>query len=454
MSQLDHYHIKKLFILLFYITMPAECLAEVLSNLWTHPDRIPILCVAPNSALLAFAEDRIIITNNDGGYINCTLRRSLDNGVTWTLPQTIVTDGTNTFSCGAAVVDVATGKIFFFTGWSLFGDGENAIDNGTAVNTKHIFVLTSSDNGTNWSTPVDISASVKHRGWNWCDPGPATGLQLDNGRLIVPFYYSTGLSYYPSVMYSDDHGATWQSSNGATNNVPGYNECSVAALTNGVLMMIARNNTANPGKMGIATSSDLGLTWSAMTNSGTLNDPGCEGCLIRYTKPPYYGKARLLFSNPPQSISGDRSQLAVRVSYDEGNSWTVAKPCFLTLSAYSALTILSNGNWAILGENGTNSYFDHITFISDTLSNLTSGVDQLDPLTNLPPVLTITASGPNVVVAWPTSLTNALLLQNNKLTSNGWVLTGKTNIAQVGTGQYQLRFTPTNSSRFFRLTSP
>src|SRR5580692_6639112 len=159
-------------------------------GLWATPDRIPVLCVAPNGGLLAFAEQRAAAS--DSGYINASLRRSMDNGTNWTPLQVVGGDGSNTYSCGAVVVDQTNGTVFFFVGRSLAGDTEAMIDAGTSVDTKRIYLYSSTDSGTNWSGPTDLSASVKKAGWNFCDPGPGTGIQLSTGRLIVPWYYTIG----------------------------------------------------------------------------------------------------------------------------------------------------------------------------------------------------------------------------------------------------------------------
>jgi sialidase-1 len=418
-------------------------------GLWTTPDRIPVLCVTPNGGLLAFAEQRAAAS--DSGYINATLRRSMDNGTNWTPLQVVGGDGTNTFSCGAAVVDQTKGTVFFFVGRSLAGDTEAIIDAGTSVDTKRIYLYSSTNSGTNWSGPTDLSPSVKQPGWSFCDPGPATGIQLASGRLIVPWYYSVLTNYYPSVMYSDDHGATWASSVGATNNIAGYDECSVVALTNGNLMMIARNDTGIGSTMGISISTDSGVTWSAITNSATLNDSGCEATFIRYTAPPGYGKTRLLFANPNSAIPNNRANGTVRVSYDEGQTWSVSKTYYPNLYGYSSLVILPNGNWALLAENGTSWYYSQISFLSDTLSNLTSGADALDPIVGQSrPTLSLILSGTNLLFSWPASATNFSL--QSSLTVNGWTNMAGTGSETVSNGQNQLSL-PNIGNGFFRLIS-
>jgi len=430
--------------------MCQGCKAQpfIVSALWTTPDRIPILCVATNNGLLAFAEQRA--TASDAGYINATLRRSQDNGTNWTPLQVVGGDGSNTFSCGAVVVDHTNGTVFLFVGRTLAGDTAYTISAGTSVDTSRIYLYTSTDSGTNWSGPTDLSSSVKKAGWSYCDPGPATGIQLATGRLIVPWYYTVNMTnVYPSVMYSDDHGVTWTSSFGATNNLPGYNECSVVALTNGNLMMIARNGTGIGTTMGISISADSGVTWGAITNSATLNDSGCEASFIRYTAPPGYGKSRLLFANPNSAVPNNRANGTVRVSYDEGKTWAVSNVYDPGLFGYSALAILPNGNWALLAENGSSYYYDQISFLSDTLSNLTSGADMLDPITNAAPKLSISIVNTNLVFYWPTSSITYTLQESLKPGPINWV--NATGVLSITSGRNQFLLPYSNLNYFFRL---
>jgi sialidase-1 len=419
----------------------------VVNALWTSPDRIPVLSVAPNGGLLAFACQRAAAS--DSGYNNVTLRRSLNNGTNWTLLRIVAGDGTNTYGVGGVVVDHTNNNVFFITAWNLATDTEQTIDNHTSTDTVRVFICSSTDSGTNWSGPTQITSMVKKTNWDFCAIGPGNGIQLSTGRLIVPWYYSILTNYYPSVIYSDDHGITWTSSIGATNNMPGYNECNVVALTNGNLMMIARNNTGIGTTMGISISTDAGVTWSATTNSATLNDSGCEASFIRYTAPPQYGKTRLLFANPNSAIPGNRANGTVRVSYDEGQTWTISKVYYPNLFGYSALTILPNGNWALLAENGTSSYYDQISLLSDTLSNLTGGADSLDPIVGQSrPTLSLISSGSNLLFTWPASATNFSL--QSSLTGNGWTNTAGTGSESVSNGQNQLNL-PRTGSGFFRL---
>jgi sialidase-1 len=81
---------------------------------------------------------------------------------------------------------------------------------------------------------------------------------------------------------------------------------------------------------------------------------------LRYTLAAAHGRNRLLFSNP-----ADRSQrvrLTVRLSYDEGKSWPVARVLHQGPAAYSSLVVLADGRIGCLYERGVKSPYETITF--------------------------------------------------------------------------------------------
>jgi sialidase-1 len=64
--------------------------------------------------------------------------------------------------------------------------------------------------------------------------------------------------------------------------------------------------------------------------AGELVEPVCQASFIRFTKQPEFTKNRLLFANP---ASTRREKMTIRVSYDEGQSWLVAKEIYTGPSA-------------------------------------------------------------------------------------------------------------------------
>ena len=88
-----------------------------------------------------------------------------------------------------------------------------------------------------------------------------------------------------------------------------------------------------------------------------------------------YEKNRLLFSGPASSIS--RVNMTVRVSYDEADTWPVAKTINPGGSAYSCLTVMKDGTIGLLYENGKRIPCERISFARFNLEWLTDGKDRL-----------------------------------------------------------------------------
>jgi sialidase-1 len=183
-------------------------------------------------------------------------------------------------------------------------------------------------------------------------------IQLRSGRLLVPAYYVelSGKHYADYVFYSDDHGKSWH--RGGTVDGP-MDECQVVELNDGTVMLNMRSSRRT-GRRAISFSKDGGLTWSPLVDDPTLVEPVCQASILRY--PDTAGRTRLLFSNPAREKHNDRTHMSVRVSYDEGKTWTVKRLINPGLSAYSCLTVLPDGSIGCLYERGTKRYSDQMTF--------------------------------------------------------------------------------------------
>ena len=69
--------------------------------------------------------------------------------------------------------------------------------------------------------------------------------------------------------------------------------------------------------------------------------------------------------------------MTVRLSYDEAESWPVAKPLHAGPSAYSSLAVLPDKTIACLYEQGDETAYDTLTLARFTLDWLTDGADAL-----------------------------------------------------------------------------
>jgi len=246
--------------------------------------RIPALVVTNQGNILAFAEARKMGCS-DTGDIDLVMRKSTDNGKTWSDLKIIWDDGENVSGNPAPVVDEETGHIHLLTTWNNGNDKESDIINETSIASRDIYHQVSTDEGENWSKPKNITKSVKLPNWTWYATGPVHGIQLKkglhNGRLIIPSDHIEAKThrYYSHIIYSDDHGATWQL--GGTSPLDQVNESTVVELSNGDILLNMRNyaRSQSPVRQ-VAISHDGGLTWENQHLEEELPEPLCQAALL------------------------------------------------------------------------------------------------------------------------------------------------------------------------------
>lgn len=320
--------------------------------------RIPAIVTAPNGDVVVAIDERVtscgdLKWNND---INIVMRRSADNGASWSGIETIVDYPVGqSASDPSMIVDRVTGNIFLFFNYM---DLENESD-------VYYFRLTQSrDNGKTWSEPVDITSQISKPEWqnNFKFITSGRGIQTISGKLL---HTLVNLENGLHVFGSDDHGESWYLIN--TPIVPG-DESKIVELTDGTWMINSRVNGA--GIRYIHTSSDQGANWHTAPDSALI-DPGCNASIIRYTSADGGAdKNRLLFANAKST--DDRINMTMRISYDEGKTWTAGKTIYEGSSAYSSMTVLANGDIGLFFEK--DNYHEN-TFVSISMEWLTDGAD-------------------------------------------------------------------------------
>merc|ERR1711939_1066700 len=113
--------------------------------------------------------------------------------------------------------------------------------------------------------------------------GLTNGVQLSSGKLVVP--QRNGCNAHKAdgahALWSDDHGATWQAGATTPDTAAGntVNECQLAPLANGSLLMIARSQQDDVALNRVSTlSADQGKTWSVPRVERELSGYAtCEG---------------------------------------------------------------------------------------------------------------------------------------------------------------------------------
>ncbi|MFE5320942.1 exo-alpha-sialidase [Paenibacillus sp. NPDC056579] len=335
-----------------------------------HTFRIPSDLTTSSGTLLAFAEGRKN-SASDTGDIDLVLKRSFDEGRTWQPLQIVCNDGVNTCGNPTPVQDESTGRIWLFMTHNYGEDTIEEINNGTSRGVRTIWSSYSDDEGATWSAPVNRFNEVQQPNTRWDATGPGIGIQLRHGphkgRLVIP---AIGRN-----LQSDDHGLTWQESG----RMPaGTNEATVVELTDGTLMHNDRLSTHQEvRRRAISTSSDQGASWSPIRYAAELIDPICEASIIRYMPADNgQGNRMLLFANPADE--NRREKMTLRLSEDDGATWTMAKTVFKGPSAYSSLTVLPNGHVGLLFEGGENNAYEKIMFATVNLAWLSVVEPDLD----------------------------------------------------------------------------
>lgn len=333
--------------------------------------RIPSVIATTKGTLLAFAEARRTGAG-DAGDIDLVVKRSHDHGDSWSRMQVVGDNGPNTFGNPCPVIDRNTGTVLLLTTQNRGTDREKDIIAGTSGASRTVWAMKSEDDGVTWSAPVEITTSVKRPDWTWYATGPGIGIQTTSGRLVIPANHAeAGTGVHRShLFFSDDGGRSWRLS---ASSEAGTNESQVVELT-GRLMVNMRNHPAKLENFRmVATSADGGETLSVAYPDRALIEPPAQASILRMTSAKGEDRNRLLFANP---ASTKRERLTVRLSYDEGRSWPVARVIHEGPAAYSSLVAIPPVSIGLLFERGDRSPYERITFARFTPEWLSEGTDR------------------------------------------------------------------------------
>jgi sialidase-1 len=328
-----------------------------------HEYRIPGIVTSNAGTLIAFCDARMRKEGDPPNDIDLVMKRSTDRGRTWSPLRTLVDNGLGAAADSCGFVDRQTGTIWIFSVYAPEGVGSYNAADGIAGATFQFKAITSDDDGLTWSQPTDFTPMMKRPEWAAGSTGVGSGIQMRNGRLILPRYSAdyrrprTTREVTDSfVCYSDDHGKTW-AIGGLVPSSGDTNECQVVERSDGSLLINMRGRIGNNRKSAI--SKDGGVTWSQPVEETTLVEPRCQGSIFALPAGGAGGKPTLIFSNP---ASLKRENLAVRLSLDEGRTWSAAKTLHAGPAAYSCLTVLSDGTAGCLYEAGEKRPYEKITF--------------------------------------------------------------------------------------------
>jgi sialidase-1 len=308
--------------------------------------RIPGLCVTPGGRVLAYCEART--APGDWAPSDILLRASDDGGEAWGAPQTLARHADYGPSCmnnPVAIADRVAGGVHLLC----------CHDYGRAYHRR------SDNDGRTWGAPVEITATFEAfrsaYAWTVLAIGPGHGIQRASGCLLAPVWLSNSpqRAHHPSrvgVIYSDDHGATWLAGELVPDDIPSSNETAALERADGSVLLNMRNRGAGLRRAITASPTGIG-PWNPPRYDPVLWEPRCFAGLCRADA------RRILFVNPatlpPEGRperDGERRNLTVRLSYDEGETWPVARCLDPGPAGYADVAALPDGSLLCLYERG------------------------------------------------------------------------------------------------------
>jgi len=322
-----------------------------------HTFRIPAVVLAPNGSLLAFCEGRKT-SGKDHGDIDLVMKRSADQGKTWSSLKLLQDEGGEaliTLGNPVPVVDSSDGRVHLVY----------------CRNNSEVFHTWSDDSGETWSPPVGISQGLTKEAWGWYATGPGHGIRLSSGkqagRLVIPANHRIGAkgddkgSYGSHVIYSDDGGKSWRmgaiagEANGIHPNETTALELQPGADGNSRVYFNTRNNRGeNPLGRASLVSEDGGRTFAgACLPIADLDVPAVQGSSLRWSD------GRVFFSAPRGK---KRENLTLWESRDETSTWQPFQLVQAGPSAYADLVKTGDGKLGVLYENGAEGASERISF--------------------------------------------------------------------------------------------
>ena len=347
----------------------------------SHTYRIPGLATTNKGSLIGVYDVRRRSGGDLPGDIDVGMSRSTDGGRSWEPMRVIMDMGSDPawrydgIGDPAILVDRQTRTIWVTATWSHGNRSWRGSGPGlTPEETGQLMLVRSDDDGLTWSKPINITKQVKKPEWCFLLQGPGKGITMRDGTIVfaAQFQDTPENKRLPrsSILYSKDHGETWQIGTGAFDDTT---EAQVVEVEPGVLMLNCRYNRQSARVVMITR--DMGKTWQEhSTSRRDLIEPrACMASLINVDQE--LGKdvgGWLLFSNPDSLAA--RERITIRASPDGGKTWPKQHRLLLDEgrgAGYSCLTMIDEETVGILYEGSR----AHMTFQRIPLADLIGQAD-------------------------------------------------------------------------------
>ncbi|MFJ9894766.1 exo-alpha-sialidase [Streptomyces sp. NPDC091280] len=333
--------------------------------------RIPAVVRTNDGTLLAFAEGRVL-NCGDAADIDIVVKRSTDDGATWSPLQVVNRGGGDTHGNPAPVVDRRTGRILLAETYNT-GRTDSASCSVPCDRTPHLQY--SDDDGLSWSQPRDLSDEILPPNWNsWYATGPVHGIQLTRGKHRGRLVFGVNTETWDgsrvtannaALIVSDDGGDHWKI--GATDSYPiaadgtwrqKPSEVTMTERSDGSILVSGREQDGTDlGHRTQAVSRDGGDSFSApFRDLPDLYAPQVQCATLGVG-------SRILLSC--DADPDRRRTMMIRSSYDGGRTWdSVDRGTVVTKdwSGYSDMARIGADTVGLVYEGGAVSATDEIRF--------------------------------------------------------------------------------------------
>ena len=270
--------------------------------------------------------------------------RSTDEGKTWSKPVTIFDNDEDNRDPHISQLKDGTIIVSFFS--LIFPTNQPRQGTGP-------WLIRSVDNGLTWTPTAQV---VPVNGPWYCS---APVRELPDESLLLPVYYmvrkDTDIKAWGGVIRSNDKGKTWGNvvPIGERANLPLAAETDFIILKNKTFLAALRAQGSVP--MHYATSTDQGVTWSAVKSIGFM------GHSPSFTR---LRSGAIILTYRGFTNSDVRSAYtALRISFDEGQTWQGPYRVDQTTGAYPSTVELKDGTVLVVYyEEGKNSAIRALRF--------------------------------------------------------------------------------------------
>ncbi|KAM9457100.1 sialidase-3-like [Clarias gariepinus] len=362
---------------------PEPSKLALFTNTDTEFYRIPALIYIHDSeTFLALAEKRTSLADVDATRL--VLRRGTreDGRVQWSDMQELTgagLDGYRTMNpCPVYEKQTKTVFLFFICVYDKVTEQEQI---NRRENAARLCFVKSADSGQTWSETTDLTDTVigdEIKKWATFGVGPGHGIQMTNGRLIIPAYayYVDFFGPKPQAFafYSDDRGDTWKSGQRISAE---SGECQMAEIISSDGKSYLYCNARHGG---------FGDRFEAWSENGgeSFNKSQCEkkvvetgnGCQASVVSFKHGDETWLLFSQPTDRCNRKNLGVYVNKSPVSGCDWIEPRIINPGYSGYSDLTQCgSDLHFACLLERGT-STVEETVFVEFPLSDIKKSYEE------------------------------------------------------------------------------